>query len=214
MKNTAIEWAENTINFYIGCTKVSEGCTNCYMYRLEKRFGKDPTVVRKTNWKTIEKNLKNWPASKIFVNSMSDTFHESIDFGEIRSMFEMMERYPQHQYLILTKRIERAKEYEKDNPFLDNFWLGVSVESGKHLERIDVLLDIRARIHYVSFEPLLGNIPLAPFNTFMLDWAIVGGESGYNPRLPKQEWVDFLIRQLHHYDVPVFYKQFGGSARC
>ena len=133
MKNTAIEWADNTINFYVGCTKVSEGCANCYMYRLEKRFGRDPNVVRKTKWDTIKRNLKNWKPSRIFVNSMSDTFHKSISNSELFEMFSIMWENPQHQYLILTKRIERARDFFKTvHPLTDNFWIGTSVESEKH----------------------------------------------------------------------------------
>lgn len=85
MKNTAIEWADNTINFFVGCTKVSEGCANCYMYRLENRWGRDPSKVRKTNWFTIDANLRKWDKSNIFVNSMSDTFYK--DIFQIRQMY-------------------------------------------------------------------------------------------------------------------------------
>jgi protein gp37 len=217
MKDTAIEWAENTINFYVGCTKVSEGCANCYMFRLEKRFGRDPSTVRKTNWKTIESHLKNWKSSRIFVNSMSDTFHESLSYQDIQEMFNMMMKYPKHQYLILTKRIERAEhffnEYNKEFEIPKNFWIGTSVESDKHWSRLHTLYEIKAEVLFASFEPLLSKIGLDSFDS-SLDWAIVGGESGYSPRLPKQEWIDDLIGQLITLDVPVFYKQFGGSKKC
>lgn len=212
MKDTSIEWADNTINFYVGCTKVSEGCANCYMYRLEKRFGRDPSVVRKTNWKTIERNLKKWKPSKIFVNSMSDTFHEHLSDEDIEDMFTMMLLYPQHQYLILTKRIKRAEFFLKHRQLPDNFWIGTSIESNKQKVRLEHLGQIKTKIRFVSFEPLLSPIDIKPINCF--EWAIVGGESGYKPRLPKEEWVTDLISQLKEMEIPVFFKQWGGSKKC
>jgi len=212
MENTAIEWAEHTINFYIGCSKVSEGCANCYMFRLENRFGRDPTVVRKTKWETIEKNLAKWSPAKIFVNSMSDTFHESLTYQEIDEMFKLMFKYPKHQYLILTKRIGRAQAYADITAFPPNFWIGTSVESQKHIDRINTLCEIPANIHFVSFEPLLGEINLNSTSSF--DWAIVGGESGYKPRIPNAVCFSKLIDQLRNENIPVFFKQWGGTSKC
>lgn len=219
MENTSIEWADNTINFYVGCTKVSEGCANCYMFRLEKRWGRDPTTVRRTNWTNIERNLKKWKPSKIFVNSMSDTFHESLTCYEVLCMFEMMEKYPQHQYLILTKRIRRAEEFLNKYYVVvpKNIWIGTSIETKNQIERLEYLREIKARTKFVSFEPLLGFVNLrnpsneldAPF-----DWAIVGGESGLSPRLPKKEWIEHIIGELQAANVPVFFKQWGGSKKC
>ena len=214
MKDTAIEWADNTINFHVGCTKVSEGCANCYMFRLEKRFGRDPTAVRKTNWTTIERNLKKWKPSRIFVNSMSDTFHESIGNGEILKMFDLMEKYNQHQYLILTKRIERAEEFFNKYFVIvsDHIWIGTSIESNKQVSRLEALGEIKAKTKFVSFEPLLGFVNIKQINCF--DWAIVGGESGYQPREMKFEWADDLIDQLREMNIPIFFKQWGGTKKC
>ena len=169
-------------------------------------------MVRKTNWKTIESNLRNWKPSRIFVNSMSDTFHESIYQEDIESMFDMMKKYPQHQYLILTKRIQRAEVFFHTRPLTDNFWIGTSIESNKTKHRLEHLGKIKAKVRFVSFEPLLDYVSIEPINCF--EWAIVGGESGYNPRLPDPYWIDDLIEQLQRMQIPVFYKQFGGSTKC
>lgn len=215
MKNTAIEWADNTINFYVGCTKVSEGCKNCYMFRLEERFGRDPKIVRKTNWKTIESNLKNWQPSRIFVNSMSDTFHESLTYEQICEMFHIMLKYPQHQYMILTKRSGRASGIFKDESLPNNFLLGVSVENNNHLDRIDDLLECDGVYNkFLSLEPLLGQVTpdrdLTP-----IKWVIVGGESDFqNPRLPKPEWIDEIKEWCDFFKIPFFFKQWGGKRKC
>jgi protein gp37 len=215
MKDTAIEWADNTINFYVGCTKVSEGCKNCYMFRLEERFGRDPKVIRKTNWKTIESNLKNWPPSRIFVNSMSDTFHESLSYEQICEMFHVMLKYPNHQYMILTKRSGRARIIFKEESLPNNFLLGVSVENNNHLGRIDDLLECDGVYNkFLSLEPLLGQVTpdrdLTP-----IKWVIVGGESDFsNPRLPKQEWIDEIKEWCDIFHIPFFFKQWGGKRKC
>jgi protein gp37 len=214
MKNTAIEWADNTSNFFIGCTKVSEGCANCYMYRLEKRWGRDPSIVRETNWNTRAQELKKWKPSTIFLNSMSDTFHESITDKKIISMFRIINMIGSHHtYLVLTKRIERAKKFfDKYGLLPDNFWIGTSIENNKQRKRLEWLGQIKSKIRFVSFEPLLDFINIKPINCF--EWAIIGGESGYKPRLPKQEMINDLISQLKEMEIPIFYKQFGGSKKC
>ena len=215
MKDTAIEWADNTINFYVGCTKVSEGCKNCYMYRLEHRWGRDPSKVRKTNWKTIESNLKNWKPSRIFVNSMSDTFHESLSYEQITEMFHIMLKYPQHQYMILTKRSGRAKAIFSKETLPDNFLLGVSVENNNHLDRIDDLLECDGVYNkFLSLEPLLGKVTpnrdLSP-----IKWVIVGGESDQsNPRQMKTEWVAEIFDWCKFFKIPFFFKQWGGQHKC
>jgi len=212
MKNTAIEWAENTINFYMGCTKVSPGCTNCYMYRLQNRFGKDPTKVIKMKWNNIEKNLKKWKPSRIFVNSMSDTFHKDISDEEINHMFGIMETNDQHEYLVLTKRIERAHGFFYGKELPDNIWIGTSVESEKYIKRIDFLRSINAKIKFVSFEPLLNYI--MNFNLENVQWVIVGGESDPNPRQMKGSWVDNIFDECQSRKIPFFFKQWGGKSKC
>lgn len=213
MKNTAIEWADNTINFFVGCTKVSEGCANCYMYRLENRWGRDPTIVRRTNWITIEKNLKSWSSSNIFVNSMSDTFHVDIDDREINEMFRIMEKYSQHTYIVLTKRIGRAFEFFKTRQVPDNVWIGTSIESEKHYMRSIILKGIKAKVRFISFEPLLSDVSKVDLDG--IQWVIVGGESGSNSREMKEWWVDKIFNQCRQMKTPFFFKQWGkGLSKC
>lgn len=212
MKDTSIEWAENTINFYMGCTKVSPGCTNCYMYRLMPRFGRDPNVVNKMSFKNIEKNLKKWNPSRIFVNSMSDTFHKDISDQEINEMFAMMQTYNQHQYLVLTKRIERAYDFFYGKSLPENIWLGTSVESQKYLKRIEHLQGIDAKIKFISFEPLLNEIN--DLNLENIQWVIVGGESDPHPRGMKAAWVDKIHNECKSKKIPFFFKQWGGKSKC
>lgn len=214
MKDTPIEWADNTINFYIGCTKVSEGCKNCYMYRLEERWGRDPKIVRKTNWENIERNLRNWKPSRIFVNSMSDTFHDSISYQEIAKMFHIMLDYPKHQYMILTKRSARMRIIFEKEHLPDNFMLGVSVENNNHLDRVDDLLECDVYNKFLSLEPLLDNVyPDRDLTPIKL--CIVGGESDrFNPRIPKEEWIDKIKEWCDFFKIPFFFKQWGGTSKC
>lgn len=215
MKNTQIEWAENTINFYVGCTKVSPGCAYCYADRIETRFGRDFNIVRHTNWDSIKKNLKNWKPSKIFVNSMSDSFHDDISNMDLFDMFMIMFENPQHTYIILTKRIERLKQLV-DEGFISlpsNFWIGVSVENKYYVDRIELLKTVNAQVRFVSFEPLLGDIQHV--NLEGIHWIIVGGESDPSkPRLMKPEWVDSLKQAATLYGTAFFFKQWGGKTKC
>jgi protein gp37 len=214
LKNTAIEWADNTINFFIGCTKVSEGCAKCYMYRLETRFGRDPTTVRKTKWESIEVNLRNWKPSRIFVNSMSDTFHDDIPDSDIDRMLNIMEKYPQHTYIILTKRIKRAVEFLHGCEMPENMWIGTSVESEKYLWRINELRKINAKVRFVSFEPLLSFIDLGSADLEGIRWVIVGGESDPNPRLMNGLMVETIHKVCQAKGIAFFFKQWGGSTKC
>ena len=212
MKDTKIEWADNTVNFYIGCSKVSEGCSKCYMFRLENRFGRDPTKIRSTNWDTIRRNLSKWTPSTIFVNSMSDSFHESLSDNQILEMFHVMTLYPQHNYIILTKRIKRAAEFLNGVKVHDNFWIGTSVENDKYLWRIDELRKIDAKVRFVSFEPLLGYVN--DLNLNGIQWVIVGGESDPNPRVMQGGFVLGIFDECKARGIPFFFKQWGGSKKC
>lgn len=214
MKNTAIEWADNTINFFMGCTKVSEGCAKCYMYRLESRFGRDPTKVRKTNWKTIEANLRRWSPSRIFVNSMSDTFHKDISDADIYEMFHIMYENPKHTYIVLTKRIERAVQWFQGSNVGDHIWIGTSVESEKYLWRINKLRQINAKTRFVSFEPLLSFIDIMNGDLEGIKWVIVGGESDSNPRPMLPIYVEPLLQMCKAKGISFFFKQWGGSSKC
>lgn len=212
MKNTNIEWADNTINFFVGCTKVSEGCANCYMYRLENRWGRDPTKLRKTNWVAIDKNLRSWSASKVFVNSMSDTFHKNIPDNEIEEMFNIMKTYSHHTYIVLTKRIERAVRFFQWHEVPDNVWIGTSIESEKYSWRANELIKIKAKVHFISYEPLIGYVS-SGLND--IQWVIVGGESGSNAREMKEVYVDNIFNECQAKHIPFFFKQWGkGLSKC
>ena len=212
MKDTAIEWAENTINFFMGCTKVSPGCEKCYMYRLMPRFGRDPYKVNKMNWKNIERNLKKWQPSRIFVNSMSDTFHKDVTDDEINEMFAIMQTHDKHQYLVLTKRIERAYDFFYGKSLPENIWLGTSVESEKYIKRIQHLQGIDAKVRFISFEPLLNEINGLDLSD--IQWVIVGGESDPKPRGTKEKWVNIIHEECKSKSIPFFFKQWGGKSKC
>src|SRR3990167_318690 len=165
-ETTAIEWAEKTINFHMGCTKVSEECNKCYMYRLMPAFGKDPFKVQQMSFDNIVKNLKKWSPSRIFVDSMSDFWHKDISDDVISEAFGIMDTYSKHTYLILTKRadrmaayIEQARQDDYDPEPPRNIWFGVSCGLMKTKNRIQSLKTMPcSNIKFVSFEPLLEDI--------------------------------------------------------
>ncbi|MDE2024958.1 MAG: DUF5131 family protein [Patescibacteria group bacterium] len=211
-ETTAIEWAESTINFFMGCTKVSEGCKNCYMYRDMVRYGKNPFKINRMNFDNIEKKLKSWSPRRIFVNSMSDTFHEGISLELTNMMFDLMQKYPKHTYLILTKRPLKMHEYFYGVTVPSCFWLGVSCENQNYVHRIDRLKQIDCEIRFVSFEPLLSGID---HNLTGISWAIVGGESDYqDPRPLNPHWVDSIKYLCERDKVKFFFKQWGGKSKC
>lgn len=215
MKNTAIEWAHHTCNFFVGCTKVSPGCKHCYMYRLEKRWGRDPSKVRKTDWKARVRELKSYEPSNIFVNSMSDTFHKDVTDEEIEQMLAIMVENSKHTYIVLTKRIERAVEFFKTHVVPDNVWLGTSVESEWYLFRINYLRQINAKTRFVSFEPLISFIDLGSADLEGIHWVIVGGESDQHeptPMLPL--WVATIFNVCKQRGIAFFFKQWGGKTKC
>lgn len=160
MSETNIEWASHTLNFYNwACTKVSPGCKNCYAQTMAKRYGRDfdsPPIWRGKN---AMKELKNLPAGAVvFVNSMSDTYHERVPVQWIHSIHNAALLRPDVTFLILTKRIERAYSLSRFLAYPPNLWLGTSVESDEYLWRLDYLLEIPAAGHFVSAEPLLSSI--------------------------------------------------------
>jgi len=220
-KTTGIEWADATWNPWMGCTQVSAGCANCYMFREQRRFGHDPTVIRRSKT-TFEDPLKWKEPRRIFVCSWSDFFHPEVP-GEWRlEALEIMKCAPRHTYMILTKRPEEGRhlvpdEFWRANP---NIWLGISAETQYDYEdRLPFLLTYPALVRFISIEPMLGPICLALENlTGMLgiapfDWVIVGGESGPNARPMKPEWVYDIRDQCVEAGVPFFFKQWGGTSK-
>lgn len=154
---------------------------------------------------------KRWKKPRrVFVNSMSDLFHEDVSISFVRKVWEVMEQTPQHTYQILTKRPDRMRQVLAGNfPYLLNVWLGTSVENADALPRLDDLRAVRAAIRFVSFEPLIG--PVSGANLSEIHWAIVGGESGPRARPMKTEWVDDIATECQRAGVVFFFKQWGGT---
>ena len=212
MKDTGIEWTDHTINFMIGCSKVSEGCDKCYAEEIEHHYGRDFELLWGTDWVTIIENLRKWKGGKIFANSMTDMFHESVPNFTIQSMFKVMKRFPKHQFQILTKRSKRMMDYSLKNKIPDNVWLGTSIELQKYVFRINYLRQTQCKTKFISFEPLLGEINNV--NLDGIDQIIIGGESGNNARPMKKDWVYHLIEIAKQQGTPIFFKQWGGNKKC
>ena len=188
-----IEWTDSTWNPVTGCDKVSPGCKHCYAERMAKRLhAMGQNSYRNTFKLTLHEDLIEAPLSwkkprMIFVNSMSDLFHEKIPFKFIEKVFATMIKANQHVFQILTKRSERLLEIAKDLPWTDKIWMGVSVENEDYTFRINNLRKTPAIVKFLSLEPLLG--PLNNLNLDGINWAIVGGESGPGARPMDAQWV-------------------------
>lgn len=208
---TKIEWTDSTWNPWQGCRKISAGCKNCYMYRGKHRFGKDPKVVIKS--KTTFSDPLKWKKSRnIFTCSWSDFFIEDADAWR-QEAWNIIEQSPQHVFQILTKRPERIMENLPKNwgNGWDNVWLGVSIESQEYIYRKKELLAIPSRLHFLSLEPLLGEINLGNLND--IEWIICGGESGPNFRPLKFEWIRKIRDIAKENKIPFFFKQIGGNRK-
>ena len=216
MGKTKIEWTRGadgepgyTWNPVTGCTKVSEGCRHCYAERLTERFH-GPGSFDKV---MLHPERLDWPQRwkkprVIFVNSMSDLFHKDVPLEFIQQIFNVMRRASHHQFQILTKRAERLLELNTLLPWAENIWMGVSVENEDCVYRIDHLRGTKAKIKFLSLEPLLG--PLRHLNLKGIDWVIVGGESGPGSRPMAQSWVIDIRDQCRKANIPFFFKQWGG----
>jgi protein gp37 len=222
---SSIEWTEATWNPVAGCTVLSPGCTNCYAMRMARRLEsmgqeKYRATTRlsggRAKWtgKVVldERSLtlpKTWTKGRlVFVNSMSDLFHDAIPFEFIQRVFSVMEETPQHTYQILTKRAERLRELSARLRWPINVWMGVSVESQKYWERVDQLRRTDAHVRFLSLEPLLGQIISMDLDG--IDWVIAGGESGPNARPMKLEWVRTIRDACIDQGVAFHFKQWGG----
>lgn len=212
--NSSIEWTEITWNPITGCNKVSDGCKHCYAERMAKRLLAMGNPRYKNGFNvTLHPDLLDVPKKwikprKIFVNSMSDLFHEKVPIEFIQQVFKTMNETPQHSYQILTKRPERALELSNHLLFTHNIWMGTSVENSKVSHRIDLLQQIPAHIRFLSCEPLLG--PLENLNLEKIHWVIVGGESGPGARPMEADWVRSIRDQCCKRNVAFFFKQWGG----
>ena len=219
-----IEWTESTWNPVRGCARVSEGCRFCYAERIAQRFagkglayeGLAIQTKAGPRWTNRIKNVPHlleqplkWKKPKlIFVNSMSDLFHDAVPVAYIRKVFDVMRQATWHQFQVLTKRAERLLELNRKLEWSDNIWMGVSVENGDYQFRIDLLRQSKARFKFLSLEPLLG--PLLELDLTGIDWVIVGGESGPGARPMKEDWVLEIRDNCKASGVPFFFKQWGG----
>ena len=209
-KDSAIEWTDATWNPWMGCTKVSAGCKNCYMFREQIRYGHDPAVIRRS--KTTFYDPKKWEEPRrIFVCSWSDFFHEDVPPEWRITAWTIMRNNPRHTFLLLTKRPENIKytilsDWFEQSP---NIWLGVTAENQDNIDRLSALYDIPAATKFLSAEPLLGHLDLSEHMGF-IDWVIVGGESGPNFRPMKEEWATDIRDQCIEHGVPFFFKQWAG----
>lgn len=206
---TGIEWTDKTWNPITGCNKVSPGCANCYAEAITKRFTKAfPNGFDLTLHPDRLNQPKHWrKPSLIFVNSMSDLFHEKVPLEFIQKVFAVIKETPWHIYQILTKRHDRLLELSPELDWHQNIWMGVSVESQSYVHRVDSLRQVPASVRFLSCEPLLSDLDL---NLEGIDWVIVGGESGHKARAINPIWVGHIQQQCRMAQVPFFFKQWGG----
>jgi len=214
MANSKIEWTESTWNPVTGCTKISAGCKNCYAERMAKRL----QAMGQANYAngfelTMHPHVLEYPLGwkkpqVIFVNSMSDLFHEDVPLDYIRQIFDVMTRANWHTFQILTKRSERLAELAPLLNWPENVWMGVTVENADCAYRIDDLRDVPCAVRFLSMEPLLSGVE--DMNLDNIDWVIVGGESGPGSRPIELDWVRDIRLQCQNADVPFFFKQWGG----
>lgn len=211
---TRIEWTEVTWNPVTGCTKLSQGCKRCYAERMAHRLKamgnpRYPNGFDVTLHDDLIDAPRRWKKpTRVFVNSMSDLFHEAIPVPFIERVFQTMAACPRHQFQVLTKRSGRLRELAPSLPWPENLWMGVSVEHADVLGRIDDLRAVPAALRFLSCEPLLG--PLERLRLDGIHWVIVGGESGPGARPMQPAWVHSLRAQCAAAGVPFFFKQWGG----
>ena len=210
-----ISWTEKTINYITGCTKISAGCANCYaeiMHRRLKAMGQTKYqrdfIYVESHPEELAKISKKQKAKMIFINSMSDTFHEDISFIKMNKLFFAIKQAPKHTFQVLTKRPLHALDffashYNYHN--LPNLWLGVTVENNKEMHRLETLREIPAKVRFLSIEPLLED--LQPMNLEGIHWVIIGCESGHKRRECKLDWIRNIIAQCKAQNVAVFVKQ-------
>lgn len=222
---TKIQWTDRTWNPVRGCAVVSPGCTNCYAMRQAHRFngagqpyegltrktGRGPVWTGKVHLvpEALDEPLRWRKPCRVFVNSMSDLFHESVPNEFITQIWDRMEETPQHTYQILTKRAERMAQYTRQvcGRWPKNVWMGVSVENRGHVNRIAHLQEIDAAVRFVSFEPLLEDP--GPVCLDGIHWAILGGESGPRARSCNLEDIRVMLSRCRSYGVAPFVKQVG-----
>jgi protein gp37 len=214
MARSAIEWTESTWNPVTGCDKISPGCKYCYAEVMARRLKAMGQANYRDGFKvTLQPHMLQRPLEwrrpqMIFVNSMSDLFHESVPLSYIEDVFDVMRRAHWHTFQVLTKRAERLEELGPRLAWPANVWMGVSVERSDYAYRIDHLRGTPARTRFLSLEPLLGPLPALDLSD--IDWVIVGGESGPRARPMEERWALDIQEQCDRCAVPFFFKQWGG----
>jgi protein gp37 len=226
MAESQIEWTDATWNPVVGCTIVSPGCRNCYAMEMARRLEtmrieKYKTLTRHSGKRTVwngtvreDRSALDLPLrwkkpKKIFVNSMSDLFHEKVSDAFILDVWKVMSGTSHHCYQILTKRPERMVELigTKIKSVLPNVWLGTSIEDALVAYRADALRTVPAAVRFISFEPLIGAV--GKINLSGVQWAIVGGESGKAARPILEDWIDEIYDQCQLHETAFFFKQWG-----
>ncbi len=209
-----IEWTEATWNPVTGCTKISKGCQNCYAAKLAKRLKAMGNIRYKNEFDVtihedlIEKPLEWKKGKMIFVNSMSDLFHDSVDDDTILKIFATMNKASWHTFQVLTKRPERLVELSEKIKWTDNIWMGVTVEDNAYIDRCEMLKKTGAKVKFVSAEPLLSDLPELDLEG--IDWVIVGGESGPGARIIEEKWILSIKKMASKSGTAFFFKQWGG----
>ncbi|MCH7904204.1 MAG: phage Gp37/Gp68 family protein [Armatimonadetes bacterium] len=211
---SSIEWTNMTWNPVTGCTKVSQGCKHCYAERMAKRLKAMGTERYKNGFKlTLHPDLielpKQWKKPRlIFVNSMSDLFHENIPLEFIEQIFTTIKECPQHTFQVLTKRSERLSQVAGELEWPENLWMGVSIEDDRVIQRVHDLRTVPAAVRFLSCEPLIGPLDDLPLDG--IHWVIVGGESGPKARPMDGDWARSIRAQCYDANVKFFFKQWGG----
>ena len=210
-----IEWTDATWNPITGCTKVGLGCKHCYAERMARRLQAMGSPNYHNGFRvTLHEHMLEVPLAwgsprTVFVNSMSDLFHEAVPLGFIQRVFETMRRAHRHRFQVLTKRADRLAKLSRNLEWAENIWMGVSVENESYTGRIQCLRSSGAHIKFLSLEPLLA--PLHNLDFSGIDWVIVGGESGPGARPMHESWVVDIRNQCLKARVPFFFKQWGGT---
>jgi protein gp37 len=211
---SSIEWTEYSWNPVTGCTKISAGCLHCYAERMAQRL-KAMGIWRyragfdiRIHYDLMDVPFRLKKPHVIFVNSMSDLFHESIPNDFVRDVFLVMNSCPQHTFQVLTKRTQRMLQLSKGLNWSPNIWMGVTVEDQLNISRIIDLAATPARVKFISCEPLLGPIRFDSLDR--ISWVIVGGESGPRARPMRKEWATSIRDQALEAGVAFFFKQWGG----
>lgn len=215
MAKSKIEWTGSTWNPTTGCTKISAGCTNCYAEKMAVRLKAMGVDKYKNAFKiAIHHNALTEPYTwkkprVVFVNSMSDLFHEAMPLEFIKAVFKVMNENTKHTFQILTKRADLLSKYDCVLDWTDNIWMGVSIEDYTQVKRLEHLKSCHASIKFLSLEPLLTKLPRLDFNG--VNWIIVGGESGPKSRPIERDWVVSIKENCREFNVPFFFKQWGGK---